>query len=105
MQENPSKPKLNPTSGLKLREATPPGLVHLVAYFREHFFLEHLNGTEIWCTWAPVISFLKKIKNYIFEFQKIMERNSHIVNDVSHKHAKNQFQILNILSYTKMTKL
>jgi hypothetical protein len=104
MQENPSKPKLNPSSGLKLREAIPPGLLHLVAYFREHFF-KTLKWTEIWCTWAPVISFFKKIKNYIFEFQKIMEKNSHIVNDVSHKLAKNQFQILNILSYTKITKL
>jgi hypothetical protein len=49
------------------------------------------KGTEIWCTWAPVISFFKKNKNHIFEFQKILQKNPRIVKDVPHKRAKNQF--------------
>jgi hypothetical protein len=43
--------------------------------------------------------------HHIFEFQKILTKISDIVNDVSHKRAKFQFQILYILSYTKMKKM
>jgi hypothetical protein len=33
------------------------------------------SRTEIWCTWAPVISFLKKIKIHIFQIlKKIWEK-------------------------------
>jgi hypothetical protein len=47
---------------------------------------------------------LKKSKSY-FCGLKNSGKNPHTVNDVSHKPAKNQFQILNIPSYTKMSKL
>jgi hypothetical protein len=40
----------------------------------------------------------KKIKNNILEFKKILKRNPHIIDDVSHQRANYQFKILYIPS-------
>jgi hypothetical protein len=41
----------------------------------------------------------------MFEFQKDLKTNLHIVDDVSHKRAKYQLQILYILRYKNMIKV
>jgi hypothetical protein len=58
--------------------------------------------TEIWCSWTPAI--LEKIKIIFTCFKKIRKKNHGAANELSHKHAKFQFQTQKILSYTKITK-
>ena len=48
---------------------------------------------------------IKKIENYIYEFQKYVKKNLDVANSVSYKRVKYQVQILNIMSYTKMRNL
>lgn len=49
------------------------------------------------------LAFFKKIENHISEFQRILKINQDVASDPFHKLAKYQFQILRVLTYTKMT--
>ena len=47
----------------------------------------------------------KKFENHICVFQKILQKNLGVGNDISYKRVKDQSQISCILSYTKITKM
>jgi hypothetical protein len=65
------------------------------------------NRVEIffgsWAWASPVISLFKFFfENHIYEFQKYIKKNPEVDNNLSHKCAKYQFQILCSFGYIKM---
>jgi hypothetical protein len=59
---------------------------------------------DFWLLGTSDLTALKKLKLYL-RVSKNMKKNPDVDNDLSHKHAKYQFQILCSFGYTKMASM